>query len=549
MAYSYVDLIASAGQQNFPFSIPYLDRDHISVFQNGVLVVTADWTFLLAQVIRLDVGAAENDVVRVKRVTPIDEPIVDYHNGSVLGESQLDATALQSLFFAQEISDAQDGNIHQNDNLQWDALGLPIINLGAGVDATDAGQKGQFESLVTDAEAARDLAQGYASTASTAATNAATAKNAAELAETHAETAETNAETAETNAEISADAAQTSAGNAVVSEAAAAASAATASTQASNAATSASAASTSASSAAVQKALAEAEANAAEASAIASAASAADAALSAAKLRGTSVSSVAIGVGSKSFTTQTGKFFDAGMWLLITSGADPTNYFHGYSTSYVGAGLTVMVTNIGGSGTFADWTIRVSGTQGAIGTPGAGSSIAFAAEGADIATRPKVNFIEGTNVSLTVADNGGATRVDVTINADDQIAAHVAAGDPHTQYMTSAEVDTSIAVHAAAADPHTGYQKESEKDAASGYAGLTAGAKIQDNAVVSLSITDAAVTKAKMENADADSLIGRGNGGGAGVPQKIILGTNLSMSGTTLNAAGGSGDSLIYEFW
>lgn len=40
------------------------------------------------------------------------------------------------------------------------------------------------------------------------------------------------------------------------------------------------------------------------------------------------------------------------------------------------------------------------------------------------------------------------------------------------------EVTTAVSDHAAAADPHTGYQKESEKDAASGYAGLTAGTKL-----------------------------------------------------------------------
>jgi len=38
------------------------------------------------------------------------------------------------------------------------------------------------------------------------------------------------------------------------------------------------------------------------------------------------------------------------------------------------------------------------------------------------------------------------------------------------------EVD--VVAHEAAADPHTGYQKKSEKDAASGYAGLTAGTKL-----------------------------------------------------------------------
>lgn len=101
------------------------------------------------------------------------------------------------------------------------------------------------------------------------------------------------------------------------------------------------------------------------------AANATAAAASAAKLSGTSTTSLAIGTGSKAFTTQSGKFFDTGSFLLITSDANPTvNYMFGNVTAYSGTSLTVNVLAIGGSGTLADWTIRVAGARGADGAAG-----------------------------------------------------------------------------------------------------------------------------------------------------------------------------------
>lgn len=139
-------------------------------------------------------------------------------------------------------------------------------------------------------------------------TAAQTAKTAAELAETNAETAEVNAETA-----------------------------------ASNAATS--------------------ETNAA--------ASAVAAANYAAALVGTSTTSLAIAVASKTFTTQASKQFASGQFVLAVSAADPTNYMFGQVTSYSGTTLIVDVQVIGGSGTHADWTISITGVRGAQGQTGA----------------------------------------------------------------------------------------------------------------------------------------------------------------------------------
>lgn len=120
-----------------------------------------------------------------------------------------------------------------------------------------------------------------------------------------------------------------------------------------------------------------AAAQAAEAAALA-AQVAAEAA--AANLRGTSTTSLLIGTGSKIFTTQSGKQFNVGNWLLAVSDADEANYMHGQVTAYSGTSLTVNVTNTGGSGTLADWSIYVSGTQGTTGATGSIGDIAAQTE-------------------------------------------------------------------------------------------------------------------------------------------------------------------------
>lgn len=61
------------------------------------------------------------------------------------------------------------------------------------------------------------------------------------------------------------------------------------------------------------------------------------------------------------------------------------------------------------------------------------------------------------------------------------------------------------------------------------------------------SLTDDAVTYAQIQNVStASRLLGRGAGLGAGDVQEIVLGTNLSMTGTTLNGASASA-SMIHN--
>jgi hypothetical protein len=68
-----------------------------------------------------------------------------------------------------------------------------------------------------------------------------------------------------------------------------------------------------------------------------------------------------IGVGTQTFTTQTAKAWVVGQFVSI-AGAAPANAMNGYISAYnSGTGsMSVVVSTISGSGTFASWTIGLS---------------------------------------------------------------------------------------------------------------------------------------------------------------------------------------------
>jgi hypothetical protein len=77
---------------------------------------------------------------------------------------------------------------------------------------------------------------------------------------------------------------------------------------------------------------------------------------------GTSTTSLLIGTGSKSFTTQTGKQFQIGQSVRLAYTTTPANFMDGQVLSYdSGTGaMVVNVTSVGGAGTFALWTLSLA---------------------------------------------------------------------------------------------------------------------------------------------------------------------------------------------
>ena len=143
---------ATAGQRDFPFTFPYITVSHLTVTVDGV--ETSDWSLTSAQLMRLGDtfsggGAlAQDALVSISRTTPIANPLVTFASPSTLRSSEINLAILQLLYNLQE-QDADTVSALTADTglTKWLAQALPIKDLGAPVDPTDAARL----SDITDA--------------------------------------------------------------------------------------------------------------------------------------------------------------------------------------------------------------------------------------------------------------------------------------------------------------------------------------------------------------------------------------------------------------
>lgn len=163
MSISYNAYTATASQTSFAFTFPYLAVDHVKVSKNGVdlttgfTVVTSPSTS-----ITLGTGAAAGDIIKVYRLTPgrsaspNNVNLVDFVNGSVLSEEDLDRNARQLLYLIQEAQDVGNGALSYDDTLAaWNAAhasaAAKISNVATPVASADAATKGYVDSQVGSA--------------------------------------------------------------------------------------------------------------------------------------------------------------------------------------------------------------------------------------------------------------------------------------------------------------------------------------------------------------------------------------------------------------
>lgn len=275
MSYSYVQYTGNGATTNYAFSFPYLDSSHIKVRVNGTIT---SFTFVNSGTVQISPAPLTGTIIDIRRETPKDLAPVNFTDGSVLLEQDLDLLAAFNLYTAQESADGVADSITKDTLGVWDAQSRRIKSVADPVNANDAVNKtwaetamsSQLASATSQATIATTKAGEAASSASSASTSASTASTKASEAAASA----TSASNSATSATASASTATTKASEALASQVAAAASASTASTKASEANTSAGNAASSATTAGTQAGIATTKATEASSSASAAATSA-----------------------------------------------------------------------------------------------------------------------------------------------------------------------------------------------------------------------------------------------------------------------------------
>lgn len=152
--YSFVQLPGNGVTKNFAFTFPYLNKTHVTAAVDGVNTL---FTWLTSTIIQFPVAPPSGSVVEIRRVTPIDGPLVNYSNGSVLTEGDLDSDTLQSIYIAQEQEDSKTNSIQLASDSTYDALARRIKNTGAPTHPADAANKEYVDSQFASSAGAHSL--------------------------------------------------------------------------------------------------------------------------------------------------------------------------------------------------------------------------------------------------------------------------------------------------------------------------------------------------------------------------------------------------------
>ena len=164
MANTYVDYTGNGSTTDFNFSFPYIKTSHVVVQVNegqgaGGLnkwvpkVLTTDYSVETSPTtfVRFVTAPANNVRIRVLRDSDASTGLVDFANGSVLTETELDNSYEHNRYLAEEAEEGiTGGSLVKNTDGQFDADGLRLENLADPDSDDDAVNKGYADNRYVD---------------------------------------------------------------------------------------------------------------------------------------------------------------------------------------------------------------------------------------------------------------------------------------------------------------------------------------------------------------------------------------------------------------
>ena len=140
--YAFNTYTGNGSTTEYSISFSYIDSTHVKCFLDGV--ETSAFT-ISSSTVTFNTAPTNSSVIRIERQTPVDSRLVDFQDGSVLTEAELDMSANQNFYAVQEITDDQSNNLGLTTADVYDANNKRIINVADPVNNTDAVNK-QFIS-------------------------------------------------------------------------------------------------------------------------------------------------------------------------------------------------------------------------------------------------------------------------------------------------------------------------------------------------------------------------------------------------------------------
>jgi len=155
MAYSKKEYQGDGAKTTFQIPFPYLRNEDIGVTVNGVVT---SYTWANSSAVTLSSAPASGAVVYVERATEKDTKLIDFVDGAIFSEDDLDTSFLQSFYIMQEVLDVLGTSLKTDPDGKMDAQNRVIKNLADGVSPKDAVNVGQLGTHLQETKSWADHA-------------------------------------------------------------------------------------------------------------------------------------------------------------------------------------------------------------------------------------------------------------------------------------------------------------------------------------------------------------------------------------------------------